>query len=723
MTNEFYPIGKAIMRIPHYPIEVARLCLESDNFFISIIQSSYFRNALYIASPELLSQLDKYLDNKLCEKKCKKMKLTLYKYIMRMSTRCTPFGLFATCSVCNIEDMHKIIVSDTIKKHVRLDMHYISNLCYQLNGVDKIIESQRYIKNSTIYSIGSFFRFIRYKTTPTGRAYYISELKKTRMLIYLLRKADNFMSFQALVDSLLNEYCISEADAKLYIKNLIRSMILIGAIMPSVSGTDALEYIIQQISNCDETKHQQLKIIKHDINSIAAGSIDHEIISKCSKAVSSIADLGIQYNRKYLLQLDSFRDLKCNSVSSSIINQLYSCMNLLRIITPTYINPKIQDFKKRFYMRYELQEIPLLEALDADIGVGYGDFYEKMDCPLLNSLKIPKFQKTSGSLYLSPIAKILQKQLSSIKNNILTLRVSDFENCDQIHLPLPHSIAAMFSILSIVNDQKYIISNLRFVGSTGANMLGRFAYGSEDIYSILKKVAYHEQLLEKDAIIAEIIHIPESRTGNILHRPHFREFEIQYLSGSDNDITTVKSIPVSDILVSIRNNKIVLRSKKYNKLIVPRLTTAHNYASNPTPVYNFLCEMQMQDVQPMLAFSWHGLDQLYTSLPRVVYQDVILEPAKWYISSNEIKNLSQSFYHDWINRNNLPENVLIVSGDNKLFVDLNNKYTLSILKEEAKHKSVIILEEFLQSESVVVDSERKSYMNEFIIPFIKRYEP
>ena len=55
MTNEFYPIGKAIMRIPHYPIEVARLCLESDNFFISIIQSSYFRNVLYIASPELLS--------------------------------------------------------------------------------------------------------------------------------------------------------------------------------------------------------------------------------------------------------------------------------------------------------------------------------------------------------------------------------------------------------------------------------------------------------------------------------------------------------------------------------------------------------------------------------------------------------------------------------------------------------------------------------------------
>ena len=61
---------------------------------------------------------------------------------------------------------------------------------------------------------------------------------------------------------------------------------------------------------------------------------------------------------------------------------------------------------------------------------------------------------------------------------------------------------------------------------------------------------------------------------------------------------------------------------------------------------------------------------------------------------------------------------------NKQIEELNN--TIESLKkevEEAKHKSVIILEEFLQSESVVVDSERKSYMNEFIIPFIKRYEP
>ena len=64
-------------------------------------------------------------------------------------------------------------------------------------------------------------------------------------------------------------------------------------------------------------------------------------------------------------------------------------------------------------------------------------------------------------------------------------------------------------------------------------------------------------------MFAEIVHLPESRIGNILMRPVLRQYEIPYLCGTT--LSEEFQIPLTDLLVGIEGDKVVLRSQKLNK--------------------------------------------------------------------------------------------------------------------------------------------------------------
>lgn len=98
--------------------------------------------------------------------------------------------------------------------------------------------------------------------------------------------------------------------------------------------------------------------------------------------------------------------------------------------------------------------------------------------------------------------------------------------------------------------------------------------------------------------------------GNILFRPHIRDYEITYLIGSTLDDEHV--IPASDLMVSVKGRKVVLRSRRLQKEIIPRLTSAYNYKGNTTPLYRFLCDLQSQNrVNELLLYDF--LKRFYRS--------------------------------------------------------------------------------------------------------------
>ena len=227
--------------------------------------------------------------------------------------------------------------------------------------------------------------------------------------------------------------------------------------------------------------------------------------------------------------------------------------------------------------------------------------------------------------------------------------------------------------------------------------------------------------MNSENILAEIIHLPESRIGNVIRRPQLRNYEIPYLANST--LKKENQILLDDLYLSIKNNRLFLRSKKHNKEVIPHLTNAHNYSNNSLPIYHFLCDYSNQDTRPSLYFDWGGLSQIYDFLPRVEYDNIILSKAQWKIDSEQIKYFnsfmksenSEILFQEiegWRKLRQIPQWIQWVQGDNTLIINLQNFDLVQMFFSSIKNEKEVIIEEFLCN-------DKSDYVHQFVFSLYK----
>ena len=170
-------------------------------------------------------------------------------------------------------------------------------------------------------------------------------------------------------------------------------------------------------------------------------------------------------------------------------------------------------------------------------------------------------------------------------------------------------------------------------GPSGARLLGRFCHADDQLHQLVRAHLAAEEAVHPERVFAEVVHLPEGRVGNILSRPVLRGYEIPYLGRSG--APAGRQLPLSDLLVSVQGERIVLRSRRLGCEVIPRLTTAHNHTGRGLGVYRFLCALQHQQVTPGITWDWGPLGQA-PFLPRVVSGRVILSRARWNLGESDL---------------------------------------------------------------------------------------
>jgi thiopeptide-type bacteriocin biosynthesis protein len=292
--------------------------------------------------------------------------------------------------------------------------------------------------------------------------------------------------------------------------------------------------------------------------------------------------------------------------------------------------------------------------------------------------------------------------------------------------PLPAAFAALAAVAALdCGDFRVLLEGIS--GPSGACLLGRFCHADPVLRRHVEDHLRAEEALQPDAVFAEVVHLPEDgRTGNVILRPALRAYEIPYLGQAG--VPAERQVPVTDLLVAVQGEQVVLRSQRLGRRVVPRLTSAHNFVGRGQGLYRFLCLLQGQEAA-RLGWDWGPLGSA-PFLPRVVTGRLVLACARWLIGKEELKALGAArgaarfrAVQAWRGERRLPRWVALAESDNELPIDLDNVLSVDTFVELAKgREEVTLVEMFPGPDQLGARGPEGRFVHELVVPFIRKDE-
>ncbi len=686
------------------------------------------QQALFLASPVLYTENQKWQAGEIKGSEEMHLAQGLWRYLLRMSSRCTPFGMFAGVSVGEwASERNLLLQSSEHQAHTRLDMEYLGALAQHLAQQPALRAAMRFYPNNSLYESGEKLRYVDYRYDKKRRIHQIVSIDNSDYVQAVLARAAKGALPSDLAQVLVSEDITLE-EATDFIEEMITAQVLISELdgrttaptRPSPEGKECHQYS-QLSSKLDGVLRTNIDYLLNPI---------HYQIPPSDIFKEKLVEIGVPYDLSKLFQTDLAKNTTHCQLDKRIAGSLRKGLSICNRLSSRPKETTLSKFAQAFSERYEEKELPLLEVLDVETGIGYlqrGDTQGDINL-LVDDLLIGGTAGEEQITWNTRQSFLLKKLLTAQQENAyeVSLDFKEIEKFEEKWDDVAPSISVMFSVLEHKEGEKLPKVIFENAGGLATRLLGRFTTMDDRIHQWCSDIATAEQQHHSDAIIAEIVYLPENRVGNILMRSTFRAYEIPYLAQSS--VAEDFQIPLQDLMVSVRGGSVILRSKRLQKRIIPSLGNAHNYSHNALPVYHFLCDLQNQNQRSGFGFHWGSLASQFSFLPRVCHENLILHRATWQLNKADFEILTKSKPNelmqnvaDWQTKWKMPNRVLIVQGDNELLIDLRHELSVQTFISEIKNSSQVILAEFLfpDENSMVKDEKGENYTNECVAVFLK----
>jgi thiopeptide-type bacteriocin biosynthesis protein len=696
-----------------------------------------------VASPSLLAALDRAerggaVPDRLAGK--------LLRYLIRMSTRATPFGLFAGVGVARWADRTELAVVGPPRTRTRLDMEWLLGLVLRLEADPGLRRHLRLVANSAAFERnGRIHLSERAPTLGTSGAAGSVSVRATRAVRHALAAARSPIRYAELAAGALEAVPgATPALVDQLLDQLWVATLLLTDLRPPLTTADPAGWVarrLREAADAGDPADAGVALAREQATRLARLAADAAALDRVGPAEAAagrarlaerdgtVSEMSAR-NRptqapatkagathlgaRSLLQVDAALELR-GGVHPAVGEVVAEAAGLLLGMTPLPGGPPhLAGYRRAFLRRYGPDRaVPLLELLDPRFGLG----------PLGPTTGLPAGGGGRRNQLLLDLAcrALRERQLVLDLDDELVGRLATWDP-DPVAAPgsleLYVGVAAADVAAIDRGDFSVVVAHGPGVSPAGRSM-GRFG----DLLAPADRtaVAAGRTAGRPGVVVAELVYLPRRlRQANVSVRPAVHGHEL--VVGTSPGVPAERVVPLDELVVGVRDGRLRLWWPAGRAEV--EVATGHLLSPGEAPaVCRFLAEVGRDGRAQLGGFSW-GPAAGFPFLPRVQAGRVVLRPASWRLDPATPPDRSRAGLRRWRDDWGAPRHVQLGGGDRRLLLDLDDPAQAGQVHQELERGRPVILSEALPGpDSAWLPGPAGHHLCELVVPLVLATAP
>ncbi|MFG2978257.1 lantibiotic dehydratase [Streptomyces sp. NPDC048331] len=721
-TSLYEPLPWALVRAPLLPVS-ARCTSTAATSSGSLLPSDpRVRLAIALASPDLAAALERTRPS---SQEAPRLRRKVRRYVTRMSTRPTPFGLFAGVGLLKWASATDLaLAASPPHTHTRPDMAWLLDLVARAECDPAIHAGLRYITDSTVTMQGNR------ALVPDG-PHAGTSIRATEAVRCVLEAARIPTTPAQLANEVLRIPGATPEIAARLVDELCAQGFLLSELHPPLTGGDPASHVFTclaaipagQKAAC-ELEAMMKELARWDRIALTERAAHWPTLLRRLEQIHPASSDAGRATRS-LLQTDMALALQGTGLHATVGAEAATTAELLLRLSPRPAGTQaLESYRHAFEARYGAErQVRLLELLDPSTGLGtpYGR--------ITNGGEARDHQKRNRLLLTLALQANRDHrtvvELDDEQIDCLTTSDPTAENCP---LSLDLSLFLTASSLPALDAGDFQLVVGPNLGAPAAGRgLGRFApLLGPSAHAALEEVVRAEQQLLPDTVMAELVYAPErARAANVAIRPAVRSHEV--VIGSWPGVPTESVVPLQELMVGVRSGRFVVSWPAGGAEVVGHQGHMLNSGMAPAAA-RFLLDAATDGRCQFMPFSWGPAAGL-PFLPRIQRGRSVLSLAHWRLDpAGELRpDLTDRFagaLSTWRMKWGVPRDVYLAVGDNRLLLDLTSPQDVELLREELKGLppggSSVVQEALPGPRDAWLPGATGDHLCEIVVPLVQR---